>query len=826
MSSSCSLKAQIPTRSRFCFASDVLNPSQPRLAEALTANSAVLVVTDNQADIHQYFASQKQRGWIRDFRILHFSQDALQDPWQTCLTIIQAGVDLQLHRSDAYVAYASAELTTLTALAAAMFRRTIRFVQIQDDLEGVLYCLQNQGFSRVRWYGYHSQLRAMSNDKPLRVYATIGLTHLNTLNLVDEVSLSRSLQISAVKNIELLKLALVSDAHLFRELQLYLATDSTGSNSDLSQTIIQSLKAFSEEVFPRNISPLEFGEPFGGLLASGLNPKEAQAWGIILATLFSQAIGLVSSAMVQEILVLLNHAGFEDCWTQLAIDENQLAVKLQALSRRYQDGFFVLIDGIGSTKNLKSQDVLSDINIQRVVDALKGWQTSQQEVVEGGILLVEQPQEFSGRENNQKTNRQGRQGRQGIRVLKRYDVNPISSSQIVEYSVTLVSGVLDLANSSLSACFGKGQRILAVIDAYDGHQAKTLQAYLDRQFESGQIAGYKLHITHFLSAQKDMDAVLEIIEQATLLQLTSQDLIVVMGGGTLTDIVGFAAALYEGGISYIRIPTTFVGLIDAGVGLKVGVNFGDKKNFLGTYYPSTQCLCDKSFLQTLPIEEIRCGLSEAIKIALVKDASLFALIEEHYPLVLARSPEPVIDKILMQAIALMLEELESNPYELSARRLPDFGHEFGHTLESLTHHQLRHGEAVAIGMALSCHIAWSAGILKRSILERILKLLLEVGLPIYHPACQPEVLWQRLFQDAIAHKMGRLHLVVPTDIGQGAFIDDIADINLTMLQQACIELKSFSIQADSITPSEEIQTRLKGKKSLIVQSLGYQEERR
>ncbi|MBD2412342.1 hypothetical protein FACHB389_25335 [Nostoc calcicola FACHB-389] len=670
----------------------------------------------------------------------------------------------------------------------------------------------------------------MSNDKPLRVYATIGLTHLNTLNLVDEVSLSRSLQISAVKNIELLKLALVSDAHLFRELQLYLATDSTGSNSDLSQTIIQSLKAFSEEVFPRNISPLEFGEPFGGLLASGLNPKEAQAWGIILATLFSQAIGLVSSAMVQEILVLLNHAGFEDCWTQLAIDENQLTVKLQALSRRYQDGFFVLIDGIGITKSVKSQEVLSDINIQRVVDALKGWQTRQQEVVEGGIWLG----------HNQETNRllcerlcqraasrrEGRQGRQGIRVLKRYDVNPISSSQTVEYSVTLVSGVLDLANSSLSACFGKGQRILAVIDAYDGHQAKTLQAYLDRQFESGQIAGYKLHITHFPSPQKDMDAVLEIIEQATLLQLTSQDLIVVMGGGTLTDIVGFAAALYEGGISYIRIPTTFVGLIDAGVGLKVGVNFGDKKNFLGTYYPSTQCLCDKSFLQTLPIEEIRCGLSEAIKIALVKDASLFALIEEHYPLVLARSPEPVIDKILMQAIALMLEELESNPYELSARRLPDFGHEFGHTLESLTHHQLRHGEAVAIGMALSCHIAWSAGLLKRSILERILKLLLEVGLPIYHPACQPEVLWQRLFQDAIAHKMGRLHLVVPTDIGQGAFIDDIADINLTMLQQACIELKSFSIQADSITPSEEIQTRLKGKKSLIVQSLGYQEERR
>ncbi|MEH2124120.1 3-dehydroquinate synthase family protein [Nostoc sp.] len=824
---SCSLEAQIPNRSRFCFESDVLNPSQPTLAEAFASNSAVLIVTDNQADLHQYFASQQKRGWIRDFRILHFSQDDLQDPWQTCLRIIQAGIDLQLRRSDAYVAYAGTELTTLTALAAAMYRRTIRFVQIQDDIDGVLYCLRNQGLSQVRWHGYHSQLKAM---------CTIGLTHLNTLNLVDEVSLSRSLQLaSAVNNIELLKLALVSDANLFRELQL---SNSTVANSDLSEAIIQSLKAFSQKVFPGNTSPLEFGEPFGDLLASGLTPAEAQACGIMLATLFSQAIALLSSEVVQQVWVLLNHAGFEDCLTQLISHENELAVKFKVLSTRSEDTSFVLIDRIGSIQLVQSQEVFSDINIQRVIDSLKACQGWQWEVVD----LVEVPQ------NNHQTNRnraasrrEGRKGRidaaaasrrVGRRVLESCWISNISSSELVQYSVTLVPSVLDPANSSLSACFRKGQRILAVVDAYDGHQAKALQAYLDRQLELGEIAGYKLHIAHFTSSQKNMDAVLEIIEQASLLQLASDDLMVVMGGGTLTDIVGFAAALYEGGITYIRIPTTFVGLIDAGVGLKVGVNFKGKKNFLGTYYPSTQCLCDKSFLQTLPIEEIRCGLSEAIKIALVKDASLFALIEEHYPLVLARSQEPVIDKILMRAIALMLEELESNPYELSARRLPDFGHEFGHSLESLTHHQLRHGEAVAIGMALSCHIAWSAGLLKRSVLERILKLLLEVGLPIYHLACQSEVLWQRLFEDVITHKMGRLHLVVPTDIGKGAFIDDITDINLTMLQQACTELKSFSLQSKNhllaleVTPSQGIKTLNKSKQPLIMQSLKCQEERR
>ncbi|MEI2579656.1 3-dehydroquinate synthase family protein [Scytonema sp. PRP1] len=804
MSTSCSLKAQIPTRCRFSFESDIFNPAQPTLAEALTSNSAVVVVTDRQTDLHQYFAKQQQRGWIREFRILHFSpKQVLRDPWQTLFTIIQAGVDLQLHRSDAYVAYASTELTTLTALAAGIYRRSIRCVQIQDRLEGVLNSLRTQAFSKVRWHGYHSKLRAI---------ATIGLNHINTLTLVDEASLSRSLELaSAVKNIELLKLAIFSDRNLFRELQLYVSTNSTPDNSHLSQTIVQSLKTVSQEVCLQNTSPLEFGEPFAQLCShlsvSPITPSEAQACGIMLAALFSQAIGLLPAAVVHQIWALLNHAGFENCLTRLTIPgwaENQLANQLLAWSTQYKDTSFLLIEQIGRSQRVNSQDVLSEINIQRVISGLKACQTS----------LVLQPE----KEAQKRT----------TALVKSQD------KELVQYSVTLVNGVLEPANSSLSACFRKGQRILAVVDAYDGHQAQALKTYLDHQFEIGQIVGYKLHLTHFTSAKKDIEAVLEIIDQANQLQLKSQDLIVVMGGGTLMDIAGFAAALYQGGINYIRIPTTFVGLIDAGVGLKVGVNYGDKKNFLGTYYPSAQCLCDKFFLQTLPVEEIRCGLAEAIKIALVKDASLFALIEEHYSLVLARSEEPMIDKIMMQSIALMLEELESNPYEKSPRRLPDFGHEFGHILESLTHHELRHGEAVAIGMALSCHIAWNAGLLKRPILERILKVLLLVGLPIYHSACQPEVLWQRLFEDVITHKMGRLHLVVPTDIGKGTFLDDIADINLSMLQQACMELKEFSIQqqnysdleADCIAQSQRLKTRIKAKKPLVVQFLGCQKEQR
>ena len=138
----------------------------------------------------------------------------------------------------------------------------------------------------------------------------------------------------------------------------------------------------------------------------------------------------------------------------------------------------------------------------------------------------------------------------------------------------------------------------------------------------------------------------------------------------------------------------------------------------------------------------------------------------------------------------MLRQLSANPFEEDLRRLPDFGHEFGHMLESLSSFRLRHGEAVAVGMALSCSLAARTGHLASGDLDRLLSLLRQVDLPIYDPVCEPDVLWRRLRDEVLPHKAGQLHLVVPSRIGVGDFIDSFDQIDAGMLQDACADLRA------------------------------------
>ncbi|KAH8692520.1 3-dehydroquinate synthase-domain-containing protein, partial [Phaeosphaeriaceae sp. PMI808] len=198
------------------------------------------------------------------------------------------------------------------------------------------------------------------------------------------------------------------------------------------------------------------------------------------------------------------------------------------------------------------------------------------------------------------------------------------------------------------------------------------------------------------------------------------------------DIVGFAASMLQGGIPYVRIPTTPLGMIDAGVGVKVGVNFGGKKNFIGRYYAPVACFNDhESFLCTLPVRELACGLVEAIKMAIAKTPHILTLIEHlHRKGGLEHNTNTDITKELIHvSIRSMVEELQSNFYEEDLHRQADFGHEFGNIVEALARHELPHGECVAIGMAISSSLAHWKGTLARHDLQRILNCILDIRLP-------------------------------------------------------------------------------------------------
>jgi 2-epi-5-epi-valiolone synthase len=263
------------------------------------------------------------------------------------------------------------------------------------------------------------------------------------------------------------------------------------------------------------------------------------------------------------------------------------------------------------------------------------------------------------------------------------------------------------------------------------------------------------------------------------------------------DIAGFAAALYRGATPYIRVPTTLVGLVDAGVGFKVGVDAEGRKSLIGAYHPPAACLCDPEFLATLPAAELRCGLAEMIKIAAISDRSLFDQIFNGYREVLSRHHGQAVSRLIHGSIEAMVAELAANPYEAELRRRPDFGHEFGHLLEVAC--GLRHGEAVAIGMALACEVAVETGRLGAADSGRILDLIQAAGLPVHAACCDPAALWRGLRDEIVPHKNGSLHLTVPTGIGSGGFIESLTAAGEPVLGRACARLRA---RAAARSPSQ------------------------
>jgi len=364
----------------------------------------------------------------------------------------------------------------------------------------------------------------------------------------------------------------------------------------------------------------------------------------------------------------------------------------------------------------------------------------------------------------------------------------------VGFPVRFTGGVLDADSGALDDLLPPGCRVLAVVDPYRPDQLARVDRMLAGYRERGHVSTFTTMATAAAERTKTMNEVTRVVRAAEELRLGGDDRIIVIGGGAVMDIVGYAAYLYRRDTPYIRIPTTLVGMIDAGVGLKVGVNVNSHKNLLGAYHPPLACLCDLAFLRTLAEAELRCGLAEAIKMGVVCDARLFELIERHYPDVLAARDTPQVREILDRSVTTMLGQLSANPYEEDLRRLPDYGHEFGHALESLSGYRLRHGEAVAIGMALSSCLAAATGRLDRADLHRILVLLDRVGLALFDPVCDADVLWHRLRNDVVPHKAGRLHLVVPAAIGTGDFIDSIDEIDPDLVRDACEHLRAWTVR--------------------------------
>ena len=203
-----------------------------------------------------------------------------------------------------------------------------------------------------------------------------------------------------------------------------------------------------------------------------------------------------------------------------------------------------------------------------------------------------------------------------------------------------------------------------------------------------------------------------------------------IGGGVTGDIAGFLASIYMRGIQFIQVPTTLLAMVDSSVGGKTGVNLPKGKNMLGTFYQPSSVYVNLSFINTLPDHEIRCGLAEVVKSALIKSKLFFRYIEDNVSYILNKNPQ-VMQILSQESIKIKAWVVEKDERESSLRGILNFGHTLGHAIESwYKYTKINHGEAVSIGMAFASYYSWQKGYITEIDYHRILELLRNLNLPM------------------------------------------------------------------------------------------------
>jgi 3-dehydroquinate synthase len=225
---------------------------------------------------------------------------------------------------------------------------------------------------------------------------------------------------------------------------------------------------------------------------------------------------------------------------------------------------------------------------------------------------------------------------------------------------------------------------------------------------------------------KNLDTLRYIYKKLTDFGLDRSSFIVGIGGGVVCDIAGFAASTYLRGIRFVFVPSTLLAQVDAGIGGKNGVNFEGYKNIIGVINQPEFVICDTDLLKSLPEKEIICGFAEIVKCALIKNASLFSYFEENYKKALKLDYE-VITNLIYESILIKSSIVNRDNEEKGERKLLNFGHTMGHAIEITAN--LRHGEAVSIGMIIASIISKKKGLLSSYDINRIKNLLGRLKLP-------------------------------------------------------------------------------------------------
>ena len=258
--------------------------------------------------------------------------------------------------------------------------------------------------------------------------------------------------------------------------------------------------------------------------------------------------------------------------------------------------------------------------------------------------------------------------------------------------------------------------------------------------------------------------------------------VVVVGGGAVLDAVGFAAAIAHRGLRLVRLPTTTLAQADSGLGVKNGVNLFGKKNWIGSFAVPWGVVNDVALLTTLSQRDFICGFAEAVKVALLKDVRLLAELSRLAPRIVRRDPEPS-QRMIRRSAELHLEHITrgGDPFEMREARPLDFGHWSAHRLEAMTDFEIRHGEAVAIGVAIDTVYSSLVHGLPRNAANRVLRCLCELGFELDHPALGDSQGLLHGLEEFRQHLGGQLTVTMLRGLGEPI---DVHEIDLRRMGEA------------------------------------------
>ncbi|MBX9255674.1 3-dehydroquinate synthase [Desmonostoc muscorum CCALA 125] len=398
-----------------------------------------------------------------------------------------------------------------------------------------------------------------------------------------------------------------------------------------------------------------------------------------------------------------------------------------------------------------------------------------------------------------------------IKQKSRFNLQPIHQrvSVTFNYEVYFTHNLFELKNPTLAQAIAadgetKPKKVLVVVDAgllelQPGLLGQVV-AYTKFYAEILAIATEPMIIPGGEAAKNDRTLLEQIHQLIETTGLCRHSYLLAIGGGAVLDLVGYAAATAHRGIRLIRIPTTVLAQNDSGIGVKNGINSFGKKNFLGTFAPPYAVINDSAFLTTLDDRDWRSGIAEAIKVALIKDAKFFDFIESHSAALVRRDMD-TMQQIIYRCAQLHLEHIANSgdAFEMGSSRPLDFGHWAAHKLEHLTNYSLRHGEAVAIGIALDSTYSYLAGLLDFSEWQRILNTLSALGFTLYVPELadklsqleHPHCLFRGLTEFR-EHLGGELTLTLLQGIGKRI---EVHEVDLLLYKQAISLLRELRILA-------------------------------